>query len=138
MVRSDGEGGQLAGGFHSQGSDGDLPEIEVVFPTESATERAFDLLLNLGGRDACVGGSQIWLNGATVAIPFAGLSSFELVSSRAAEPFYLLLSGICVNGALIPNIGVFVEHSRFTLDYRQGKDWEICRFKLSSVFSWSL
>jgi hypothetical protein len=47
----------------------------------------------------------------------------ELVVSGEAEPFHSVLRGIAVEGAVIPDLGIYVYDRGIDFDYRMGIEW---------------
>ena len=47
----------------------------------------------------------------------------RLVAQGVAEPFHVLATGLEFDGAVIPDLGVFVWDNELTLDYRKGTEW---------------
>jgi hypothetical protein len=103
--------------------DGSLQEIEVQFADPSQVQVAFGHLFSCGGIDVSVGGSCIWLTPTETHRAFKGPEDAYLVASGAADPFHMVLQGVKVAGTAIPALGVFVDLSSLTLDYRMGPHW---------------
>ncbi|WP_282298156.1 hypothetical protein [Stenotrophomonas sp. PS02289] len=103
--------------------DGSLPEVEIDFCDPALIPKAFALLFARGGVVASAGGATLWRRDTEEDIAFTGPECADLVIGETADPFHLLLGGICVEGAHIPDLGVFVHQGGLILDYRMGPEW---------------
>ena len=101
-----------------EADDGSLPEVEVHFAEAAQVKVAFSHLFAHGGIDVSVGGSHVWLIAEECDRPFNGPEDADLVASGVAHPFHLVLQDINVSGTLVPALGVFVDPTSLTLDYR--------------------
>lgn len=104
----------------------------MTFADPLNVKKAFDFLFACGARDVSVGGARLWLRASQSEKAFAGAGDFELVTSNVAEPFHVLLGDIAYDGHSIPDLGVFVDLTGFTLDYRMGPTWDAPR--IGSLF----
>ena len=103
--------------------DGSLPEITVTFPSPAHVVRAFAHLFACGAANVTADGGLLWLTASESEAPFGGADDAALVTSGAAEPFHVVLAGVTCSGASIPDLGVFVDPDRLTLDYQMGSAW---------------
>jgi len=103
--------------------DGSLPEVEVQFSEPSAVVRAFTYLFTCGARNITVGGPRIWVKATKAEREFAGSQDSEQVISGVVEPFHVVLGSINFCGVILPDIGVWIDPSSLTLDYRMGSEW---------------
>ena len=103
--------------------DGTLPEIELHFARPEDTTQAFALLFEFGAKDATADGARVWQKHAEVVRAFAGPNDANLVVSGEIDPFHLVLAGIRMKEAVLPELGVFVSLDSLTLDYRMGNEW---------------
>jgi len=103
--------------------DGSLPEIDVRYSGVNATAGGYSLLR---GRAASVATETpcFWSKGHGEERPLDSVpNAASLVLSGEAEPFHVVLGGLRSNGAVVPDLGVFVFPGRLTLDYRMGPGW---------------
>lgn len=107
-----------------ENDDGSLPEIELAFRSPAGTVEGFRLLFARGAKDVSVGGAKVWIKSKAQARPFSGPQDAELVMAGDLEPFHIVLGGINVSGATVPDLGVWVAPEGLTLDYRMGPEWQ--------------
>ena len=50
-------------------------------------------------------------------------NAVRLVVSGEADAFHIVVSGLSCNGAVVPNLGIFVFDDSIALDYRPGPEW---------------
>jgi hypothetical protein len=105
------------------GNDGSLPEIVVTYSDSSLIPQAFQHLFNQGAKNVTADGGYLWIKASQSEKPFSGPQDAVLVSSGAAEPFHVVLSGLHSAKVQIPDLGVYVFTHSLTLDYRMGADW---------------
>lgn len=105
--------------------DGSLPEVVVSFANADAMASSLRLLETLGARDVTVGGATWWSRAEAGAKPYAAPEDALRVANGEADSFHLVFGGIEVAGAVLPDLGVFVDPGGLTLDYRMGADWGV-------------
>ncbi|WP_312319891.1 hypothetical protein [Stenotrophomonas sp.] len=104
-------------------NEGSLPEVEVAFRESALIPKAFALLFSRGGVVASEGEPTLWMRDTKEDVAFTGPECADLVIGETADPFHVLLGGICVEGTRIPDLGVFVHQGGLILDYRMGQEW---------------
>lgn len=104
--------------------DGSLPEIEVKFESAGKAAQAFEFLFSCGARDvSAYGGAKLWNIREGTESPFTGPGNVRLLHSGVVQPFHIVLGGVSLGGPTIPDLGVFVFSTEFTIDYRMGAEW---------------
>lgn len=102
--------------------DGSLPEICISNLSGTGVKDIWTRLTQLGA--SLNDGASFWHiardeDVLVDAVPNAA----ELVVSGEAASFHVCLRGIAFDGAVIPELGVFVFADSICLDYRMGPEW---------------
>ena len=102
--------------------DGALPDIYVLNLSGQGVKDIWAYLRQ--SAVGLVGDASFWHIAMGQSIPVDSLpNAAELVVSREAESFHAVLRGISFDGAVIPDLGVFVFPDAIYLDYRMGPEW---------------
>ena len=102
--------------------DGSLPEIRVDYRDPEGT-RAGYVLLRQHARRVLPFNASVSVVGSG-EIPIDRLEDpAGLVTSRRAQPFHVVLTGVEVDGTGVPDLGVWVFPDQLALDYRMGPAW---------------
>jgi hypothetical protein len=107
---------------HFEIDDGSLPEIRVDYADPEAMIRGYATLREQARN--VHGHLSFWSISDEEARPLDSVpNAATLVVSGEAEPFHVLLVGVQPRGITLPDLGVFVDADRLTLDYRMGDEW---------------
>lgn len=111
--------------------DGSLPEIWLSDLSPDGVVAIFAHLQNAS--DRIMSGSSLWVIEEQQDKPVNSVpNAASLVVQGLAEPFHCLCQGLTCNGAVIPDLGVFVLENQIVLDYRMGEEWNAQ--KLNALF----
>jgi hypothetical protein len=103
--------------------DGSLPQIRITYKDKWAAAMAYALLRKRAARIASRA-AYFWSNERGEEVPLDAVpNAAKLVVTGEAGPFHVVLSGIESQGAVIPDLGVFVFSDQLVLDYRMGPQW---------------
>lgn len=102
--------------------DGSLPEIRIDFASNSSTVAGYGILARRG---AIAGDNpSFWSIAHQAERPLESVeNAAALVVAGEAESFHVVFRGIRAEGAVIPDLGVFVFPDQLALDYRMGSEW---------------
>lgn len=103
--------------------DGSLPEIDVAYREAASAVEAFALLYERGARNVTADGGHLWMRATRSEKSFSGPADALLMAEGLADPFHVVLGGICGTNQIIPDLGVFVSTEGLVLDYRMGPEW---------------
>ena len=103
--------------------DGSLPRVNLNYRDPLAVVNGFAYLRRLG-TDVTYRGASYWSVTQSQERPLDSVpNAAELVLSGQAEPFHFVLRGIAVDGAVLPDLGIFVYDRGIDFDYRMGIEW---------------
>lgn len=103
--------------------EGSLPEICLTNLSGPEVERAFGLLWSLG-KNVTKGGGTFRDKQRYEDRPVESVeNAAALVVQGIAEPFHVVLGGITLHGATIPDLGMLVCADGIYFDYRKGGAW---------------
>jgi hypothetical protein len=102
--------------------DGSLPDIYVLNLSAQSVKEIWAYLRQSAADLASDASFWHIANGQTIRVD-AVPNAAELVVSGEAESFHAVLRGISFDGAVIPDLGVFVFPEAIYLDYRMGPEW---------------
>jgi hypothetical protein len=106
-----------------QVDDGSLPEIRVNFVDSQATANGYELL-RTRANSVVTQKPYFWSKARNAEVPLDSVPNpAALVVSGESEPFHVVLGGIDSNGAVMPDLGVFVFPDQLALDYQMGPQW---------------
>jgi hypothetical protein len=102
--------------------DGSLPDIYVLNLSAQGVKDIWAYLCQ--SATGLASDDSFWhiANGQSIPVD-AVPNAAELVVSGEAESFHAVLRGISFDGAVIPDLGVFVFPEAIYLDYRMGAEW---------------
>ena len=104
--------------------DGSLPEIEFEFDSPERVVSAFEYFFSCGAADVTAdGGCKLWNVRLDREVPFEGPDDVRKLLTGDVESFHIVLGGISLGRPTIPDLGLLVDSSGFTIDYRMGEEW---------------
>ena len=102
--------------------DGGLYDIRLTGLDEAGLVNAFEFVRSRANltTDARFWHTELQQDQRVADYPDAA----RMVVQGIAEPFHVLARGLEFDGAVIPDLGVFVWADEMTLDYRMGPEWD--------------
>ena len=102
--------------------DGSLPDVYILNLSGRSVSKIWAYLRESSG--TLVGDSSFWNRAKAKSVAVDSVpNAAKLVVNGEAESFHVVLHGISLNGALTPDLGVFVFPDAIYLDYRMGHEW---------------